>query len=213
MKAFCMAWFVLGFLRCSPVSLPPKNAPGIVDPNDFKDVQQLCPSIRVQLRYGTTRNGIGRSVYPKSARCLLRRAVAERLCRVQKRLEKDGYGLLVWDAYRPLSVQRALWRAKPDRRFVAPPWIGGKHNRGAAVDITLVGSDGKTLPMPTDFDDFSSRARADYAGGTKEQRRNRDRLHDAMRAEGFKQDSREWWHFQSPDWKKYPVVDVPLIKN
>jgi zinc D-Ala-D-Ala dipeptidase len=177
---------------------------------DFVDVQRLCPGIRVELRYGTPRNGIGRAVYPKGARCLLRRAVAERLCRVQERLERQGYSLLVWDGYRPLSAQRALWKAKPDPRFVARPWVGGKHNRGAAVDVTLADSGGKALPMPTDFDDFSSKARADYAGGPRDRRHNRDRLRDAMRAEGFQQDRREWWHFQSPEWSKYPVEDVPL---
>jgi D-alanyl-D-alanine dipeptidase len=174
------------------------------------EIRRVCPAIRVQLRYATPRNGVGRIVYPKQARCLLRRGVAERLCRVQKRLQRDGYGLLVWDAYRPLSAQRALWKVKPDPRFVAPPDRGSKHNRGAAVDLTLVGRDGKPLPMPSEFDEFSPRARANYPGGSAARRRNRDLLHDAMTAEGFQPDRNEWWHFRAPDWERYRLANVPI---
>jgi D-alanyl-D-alanine dipeptidase len=132
---------------------------------------------------------------------------------VQERLAKSGYGLLIWDAYRPISAQRALWRAKPDRRFVAPPWTGGKHNRGAAVDVTLCDKEGRALPMPSEFDEFSPRAASTYSGGPRGRRENRNRLHAAMAAEGFQQDRREWWHFQDPEWKKYPVADVPLVDS
>src|SRR4051794_39450609 len=96
------------------------------------NVRALCPTISVELRYATARNGVGRAVYPRGARCLLRRGTAERLCRVQHRLERGGLGLKVWDAYRPLSAQRALWEICPDPRFVAPPRRGSLHNRGAA---------------------------------------------------------------------------------
>src|SRR5437660_1450645 len=97
------------------------------------EVRRVCPAIRIELRYATKRNGIGRAVYPASARCLLVSPVANRLARVQHRLEKAGFGLKVWDTYRPLRVQRELWKILPDRRFVAPPEKGSRHNRGAAV--------------------------------------------------------------------------------
>lgn len=174
------------------------------------EVRRVCPGIRLELRYATSHNGVGKAVYPKRARCLLRKAVAERLCRVQRRLQQDGYSLLIWDAYRPLSAQKALWQVKSDPKFVAPPAKGSKHNRGAAMDVTLT-RNGRPLPMPSEFDEFSPRARAKYSGGTPDQRRNRDRLREAMTAEGFQGDLSEWWHFQDPDWKRYPLADVPLV--
>jgi D-alanyl-D-alanine dipeptidase len=178
---------------------------------DIVNVAKICPAIQLELRYGTPNNGVGRAVYPKGARCLLRRSVAERLCRVQKRLEEQGLGLKVWDGYRPPSAQRALWDVKPDKRFVAPPTKGSKHSRGAAIDLTLVDTNGKGLPMPCDFDTFDARSRPTYAGGTREQRKNRDTLQSAMMAEGFIPDRNEWWHFNAPDWGKYGIVNVPLV--
>jgi len=175
------------------------------------NVAKVCPAIIIELRYGTPDNGVGRAVYPKGARCLLRRSAAERLCRVQKRLEEQGFGLKVWDGYRPPSAQRALWAVKPDRRFVAPPNKGSKHNRGAAIDLTLVDGGGKELRMPCDFDTFDIRSRPTYAGGSAEQRKNRDRLRAAMVAEGFIPDRNEWWHFNAPDWQRFGVVDVSLV--
>ena len=181
------------------------------DGSDMMVVRKVCPGIRIELRYGTPRNGVGRTVYPRGARCMLRRAVAERLCRVQTALEAQGLGLKIWDAYRPLSAQKALWAIKPDKRFVALPSVGSKHNRGAAVDLTLVDTKGKEKPMPCDFDTFSPRASPKYSGGTAEQRRNRDILRRAMLEAGFLPDKNEWWHFNDPEWKKYPLVNVPLV--
>lgn len=183
------------------------------DRKEMVRLASVCPSIKIELRYATPHNGVGRAVYPKGARCLLRRGVADRLCRVQKRLEEEGYGLKVWDAYRPVAAQKALWEVLPDRRFVAPPRKGSKHNRGAAVDLTLVDANGREVPMPSDFDTFSVRAHPDYAGGTSQRRHNRDRLRHAMLAEGFKPDKNEWWHFNDPDWESYPPIELPLVSS
>lgn len=180
---------------------------------ELVEVQAVCPAIRVEVRYATAKNGAGKALYPPDARCLLRRGVAERLARVQNRLEKQGLGLKVWDAYRPLSVQWALWRAHPDKHFVASPRKGSKHNRAAAVDLTLVDAQGEECFLPTDFDTFSAKARPTFRGGTAEQRRNRDILRRAMVAEGFLPDAAEWWHFNAPDWRRYSLLDVPLTPN
>ncbi len=180
-------------------------------PDDIVEVKEVCPTIRYELRYGTPRNGVKRAVYPKGSRCMLRRSAAERLCLVQKRLEKVNLGLKIWDGYRPPSAQQALWDVMPDSRFVAPPKTGSKHNRGAAVDLTLVDAKGRELKMPTDFDTFSPAAHPNYAGGTEESRTNRDTLRAAMLAEGFMPDKNEWWHFNAPDWEKFAIVDVPLV--
>ncbi|HLJ55640.1 MAG TPA: D-alanyl-D-alanine dipeptidase [Chthonomonadaceae bacterium] len=180
---------------------------------ELVDIRGICADVRVKLRYATPRNGVGRAVYPRAARCLLRRGTAERLRRVQRRLEARGLALKVWDAYRPPAAQRALWAICPDPRFVAPPWRGSKHNRGAAVDVTLVDAHGRELPMPCDFDTFTGRAKTAYPGGTPTQRRNRDLLHAAMEAEGFVPDRCEWWHFHDPDWRRYPAIDRSLLRS
>jgi D-alanyl-D-alanine dipeptidase len=178
-------------------------------PDELVDVHALHPKIRFDLRYATPTNFTKRVIYPV-ARCFLRRAVAERLAQVQDDLARDGLGLKVFDCYRPLSAQRLLWSLVPDERYVANPAQGSRHNRGAAVDLTLVTASGAALPMPTDFDDFSERAHRGFAGLDEAPRRNRERLERAMTAHGFVPLATEWWHFDAPDWADYRLLDVDL---
>ena len=178
-------------------------------PADLVDVRRIAPGICVELRYATAHNVFGRRLYAHS-RCLLRRAVAERLGRVQRRLAREGYGLKIWDAYRPHSVQRVMWRIHPRGGYVGDPRHGSFHNRGVAVDLTLVRTDGRPVAMPSGFDDFSPRAHLDYPGVSAAVRENRARLLHAMRAEGFIPYRREWWHFVAPDYRRYPMLDRPL---
>ena len=168
------------------------------------------PTIRVELRYNTTRNIFKRRFY-RSNVALLRAPVARRLAGVQARLRKQGLGLKIWDAYRPRSVQWALWRVRPGTRYLANPRRGSKHSRGAAVDLTLVDRNGRELEMPTPHDEFSRRAaRGAVRGVTPRARKNARILDTAMRAGGFLPNRGEWWHFDAPDWRKYPLADVPL---
>jgi D-alanyl-D-alanine dipeptidase len=173
------------------------------------DVTAIDPRIRVDLRYATARNFTGRVLYP-AARALLLEPAARRLAAAQDVLAAAGYGLLVWDAYRPLSVQRVLWEFRPDPRFVAPPWRGSRHNRGTAVDVTLVAADGTACEMPTDYDDFSPRAHRASTDCSAEAQRNRTRLTAAMEAAGFAGLADEWWHFDAPGWESWPLLDVSL---
>jgi D-alanyl-D-alanine dipeptidase len=180
------------------------------------DLHVLDPSIRVDMRYATPDNFTGVALYP-AARCLLRGEVAARLVRVQHRLGNDGLGLLVWDCYRPFRVQQRLWKLVPDARYVAEPvtrdggpLAGSKHNRGAAVDLTLVDATGGPLPMPSAFDDFSERAHRDWQGASPAARRNVARLEAAMTAEGFEPLPTEWWHFDAPGWQHYNLLDSPF---
>jgi D-alanyl-D-alanine dipeptidase len=140
----------------------------------------------------------------------LRRAVAERLARVQGRLRRQGLGLKIWDAYRPASVQRRMWALKRGSRYLAPPGRGSKHSRGAAVDLTLVDGRGRELPMPTPYDEFSHRASRRYRGGPAAAQRNRRILETAMAAHGFRLNPGEWWHFDDPHWRRYSLLDLPL---
>lgn len=192
----------------------PPRAPGPAPASDgdLVEVTQLggaASSIRLDLRYATADNFTHKVVYP-SARCLLRRAVATRLLEAAERLRPRGLHLKLYDCYRPLSVQRLFWSLVPDERYVADPAKGSRHNRGAAVDLTLVRASGEELDMGTAFDDFSPRAHRGADGLGEAQRRNRAILDEAMAASGFKGMPTEWWHFDGPQWQRYPVADTPL---
>ena len=179
-------------------------------------MRTLDASIVVDMPYATTANFTGVRLYPAS-RCLLRPEVAERLLRVQRRLRADGAGLLLWDCYRPFAVQRRLWTLVPDARYVAEPVVGAdgrpvagsKHNRGAAVDVTLVDAAGRRLEMPTAFDDFTERAHRDARDWSPVARENAARLERAMVAEGFEPLPTEWWHFDASGWERYELLDEP----
>ncbi len=177
--------------------------------NPLVDIQKINPDIRIDVRYATADNFMYEVLYPE-ARCLLRREVAEKLSKVQASLWKRGLGLKVFDGYRPLSVQKKLWERFPFEGFVANPAKGSNHNRGAAVDLTLVDFDGNEFPMPSAYDEFSERSHRNYAGGTEEERKNRQLLEDEMKKEGFKGLSSEWWHFDDENAKSYPVLDLPF---
>jgi D-alanyl-D-alanine dipeptidase len=103
-----------------------------------------------------------------------------------------------------------MWSLKPDVDYVADPKVGSRHNRGAAVDVTLVDPRGRALPMPSDYDEFSPRAHRDFAGGSDEARKNRALLEEVMARHGFLGLPTEWWHFDAAEWQSYPLSDEPL---
>jgi zinc D-Ala-D-Ala dipeptidase len=175
------------------------------------DVSEAIPDAVADLRYATDRNFTGRVLYPAGARCLLLRPVAERLARAASRLRSGGFRLRLYDCYRPVSVQRELWRLYPKPGFVADPRTGSHHNRGAAVDVGLAAPDGGEVELPTAFDAFEPRAAASAADGVSAAaRRHRDLLRRAMEAEGFRPSRREWWHFDAPEAHGAPILDVPV---
>jgi zinc D-Ala-D-Ala dipeptidase len=186
--------------------------PAAPAPTELVDLQRIAPAIRLDLRYATPNNFTGRVLYP-AARCLLRPDAAQRLAQVQARLATMHLGLKVYDCYRPLSVQRELWALVPDERYVADPAKGSRHNRGAAVDVTLVDAAGAELSMPTGFDDFSERAARTYSAVPPAARANRALLEHVMAEAGFEPLPSEWWHFDAPGWQTYDVLDVPLAAN
>lgn len=173
------------------------------------DIRSVNTMIALVIRYATTNNFLKRKLYPV-ARCVLRGAAASRLSQVQKDLAKKGLGLKVYDCYRPLSVQKQMWQALPNPNYVANPANGSRHNRGSAVDVTLVDGKGKELEMPTGFDDFTERAYRDYNGASDRAKKNRKQLEDAMKKYGFIPLATEWWHFDAPDWEKFSILDVPF---
>lgn len=184
-------------------------APPMRTDHELVDVGALRSGIVLDIRYATKDNVFGEAVYP-SGRCLLVKPAAERLVRVHKGLAARGLGLKVWDCYRPLAVQKRLWELKPDPRFVAPPERGSRHNRGAAVDVTLVDAQGRELEMPSRYDDFGPSAHRGWKGAPKPAALNRRRLEEAMALGGFLPLAEEWWHFDDPDWERFPLLDIPL---
>jgi zinc D-Ala-D-Ala dipeptidase len=177
-------------------------------PDDFVEVATAIPDAVIDIRYATKDNFTGDVLYPKAV-CKLRRAVAERLAKAAAALRKQDRRLLMWDCYRPLSIQKILWARVPDPRYVADPKQGSRHNRGAAIDLALVDKDGNAVPLPTKFDEFTKAAHRKNALRGKPGLEAR-RLSDAMGAAGFQPMPTEWWHFDAPESAKYALADDPL---
>lgn len=174
------------------------------------NLESLHAGFVLEIRYATPDNFTKEILYPLP-RTWLQRKPAEALVLVQKDLQKKGLVLKIFDAYRPLRVQRKMWNLIQDERYVSNPnKNAGRHTRGTAVDVTLVDAKGKDLPMPSDYDDFSERAHGDFAKVTPEQAKNRALLKEAMEKHGFTVLPTEWWHFDYADWKNYPPMDIPL---
>lgn len=180
---------------------------------DFVDIKTVEKTIVVDLRYAGANNVARHPLYPADTPAWVRAGVAQRLVLVQEYLRKKGYGLKIWDAYRPQSAQEKLWQFTHNRSFVADPkeGRGSMHIRGAAVDVTLVDSSGGDVPMPTDFDSFTPAALIEYSGHSPNVRENLKVLQKAMAHGGFYGLRTEWWHFCAPDWKKYdPVPELKM---
>ena len=187
---------------------PPKEANKLEA--DLIELTKLNKSIKLDIRYATAHNFVGRPVYTE-ARAFLQRPAAEALVRVHKKLKEQGLGLMIFDGYRPWAVTKLFWEVVPEdkRKFVADPAKGSKHNRGCAVDLSVYDlKTGKLIPMTSGFDEFTERASPDYKGGTAEERSNRDMLRRLMEAEGFTVNANEWWHFDYKDWQEYAIYDI-----
>ena len=182
-----------------------------MDDFQFVDVEKFCPSIQVEVIYATSNNFTKKILYPV-AKCFLRKGVARKLLAVQKKLEKEGLGLKIFDGYRPHHVSQIFWDMIQDIRYVADPKVGSKHNRGAAVDVTLVDGFGQELQMPTPVDEMTSRAHRDYDALPKKVIAHRQLLEEMMCEQGFIPLATEWWHFDDQEWQKYPIEDVCISK-
>ncbi len=171
------------------------------------DLQKFIPGIALDIRYATTNNFTGKVLYPV-ARCCLRREAAENLKQVQEELKPQGLALKIFDGYRPLSVQKKMWAVCPQPGYVADPAKGSRHNRGAAVDLTLIQLDGVELPMPTPYDDFTEKAHRNYTNLPPVAIENRAILEKVMQKHGFHGIETEWWHFDLETTNTYPILDV-----
>ena len=169
------------------------------------DLRTLDSTILIDLRYATRANCVGQALYPADFPCLLRPETAVRLHLAQLYLRAHGYGLKVWDAYRPPEAQRTLWSKFARRGYVANPdeGKGSLHTWGIAVDVTLVGADGSEQPMPSGFDVFTPAASGIYRGHDARVQYDLHMLHLGMKAGGFVGLTTEWWHYSPKDWYLY----------
>jgi zinc D-Ala-D-Ala dipeptidase len=172
---------------------------------ELVDIKSVVPSIVVDLRYAGTHNAVHRALYPPSMPALIRPSVAKQLLAAQNLLRRYGYGLKIWDAYRPKSAQRQLWQFAHDQLYVANPddGVGSMHTWGVAVDATLVDAWGRSVSMPTDFDEFTPAAMLHYQGVDPVIRSHLKLLQRAMGRNGFYGQHTEWWHFTTQSWKNY----------
>lgn len=219
-RARALFWTLTLLLLLSAQALAAEkaNPPKTLEEAGLVEVVKLDPSIVLDMRYATPNNFTGKVVYP-SGRCFLRKDTAEKLVQVQQDLKAQGMGLKIFDCYRPFSVQKIFFEIVPNPSYVAQPKEkdgkpveGSKHNRGAAVDLTLVDKSGKEVPMPTEFDDFTEKASPDYKGTEPGARAHMRALQAAMKKRGFQTITSEWWHFDLVGWEKYDLLDVPLPK-
>jgi D-alanyl-D-alanine dipeptidase len=174
------------------------------------ELTELSKTIKLDIRYATANNFVGRPVYSE-ARAFLQRPAAEALVRVHEKLNEQGLGLVIFDGYRPWTITKLFWEvvSEDKRKFVADPAKGSKHNRGCAVDLSIYDlKTGELIDMPSGFDEFTERASPNYTGGTEKERANRDLLRSLMEAEGFSVNPNEWWHFDYKDWEKYAIYDI-----
>jgi D-alanyl-D-alanine dipeptidase len=199
-------------LRAVAISATPPTEAGPFRPADLVDLARLSPRIKLEIRYATRDNFLSTPVYTQ-ARAFLQRPAAEALLHAHRALLQQGYGLLIFDAYRPWSVTKIFWDATPPDKheFVADPAKGSRHNRGCAVDLTLYDlKSGREVEMPGVYDEMSPRSYPTYTGGTAEQRTRRDLLRRAMENEGFSVFESEWWHFDYKDWQHYGIGNTPF---
>ncbi|KAA2241934.1 M15 family metallopeptidase [Chitinophaga agrisoli] len=172
------------------------------------DLRQYIPGIRTDVRYGTTDNFTHQVLYPHP-RVFLRLPAAKALKAIQAELQAHGLGLLIFDGYRPYRITEKMWEIVPDDRYAADPRRGSGHNRGIAVDLTVIQlSSGQPLPMPTGYDDFTEKAHYSYQPPDSAVRANRAFLRRTMEKYGFSALETEWWHFYLTDLQQYPLLDL-----
>jgi zinc D-Ala-D-Ala dipeptidase len=177
------------------------------------ELKTLVPNIVYDLRYATKDNFTHRKLYENGTQTFLRQPVAKALQKVQDDLNQKGYGLKIFDAYRPYSVTKKMWDLIHDERYVADPSKGSGHNRGLAVDLTIINlKDGMELNMGTGFDNFTDTAHQTFKNLAADILSNRKLLRNTMEKYGFKALETEWWHYSWPNDKNYEVLDIDFKK-
>jgi D-alanyl-D-alanine dipeptidase len=180
------------------------------------ELKTIMPNIRYDLRYATLNNFVHKRLYRDGRMTFVRLVVARAIAKVEGELNEKGYALKIWDAYRPYNVTVKMWNLVKDERYVADPKKGSGHNRGIAVDVTLVNqTSGVELDMGTGFDNFSDTAHQNFANLSTHILKNRLLLKTTMEKYGFKALATEWWHFywNNSDFELLDIDPKKLQKN
>lgn len=222
MKKFLFVIFLLGFTESWGQVANPYGLRVINDNAAYKrsikldknkqllEIIKYIPSIKLDIRYAGKNNFAKQAVY-KQARAFARLPVVEALKNVQNELKKSELGLKIFDGYRPYSVTVKFFAIATDKNFVANPKDGSRHNRGCAIDLTLIDlRTGKELEMPTPYDSFATQAASDFKDLPARIIKNRDLLRKTMEKNGFRVLDNEWWHFDFIGWKNYELLDIPF---
>ncbi len=176
--------------------------------NELVYLANYIPDVVLDIRYATTNNFTGEKIY-NLPRAYARKPVAEALKKIQAELKLKGLGLKIFDGYRPYSATVKFYEVYGDTTYVASPYKGSRHNRGCALDLTLINlKTGKELPMPTEWDSFKKEAWPTAPVADPTIRANRKLLIDTMEKFGFTVYESEWWHFDFVGWQKYAVMDI-----
>jgi len=179
---------------------------------ELVDLERFIPGVKMDIRYATTNNFTGERIYTL-AKAYARRPVAVALKKAQEEFRDHGYGIKIFDAYRPYAATVKFYEVYPDSTFVASPWRGSRHNRGCAIDMTLVNlATGEELKMPTGYDAFVREAYPSHPVADPEVRRNRALLIQVMEKHGFRVNASEWWHFDFRGYSAYEILDIPFEK-
>jgi D-alanyl-D-alanine dipeptidase len=178
------------------------------------EIKSSMPSIQYDLRYATTNNFMNRIIYSKNTDItFLRLPAIQALKKIQSELNQQGLGLKVFDAYRPYSVTEKFWELVKDEKYVANPSKGSGHNRGIAVDLTIIKSaTGEELNMGTGFDNFSDTAHQSFNNLPEEILQNRALLKSTMEKYGFKAFETEWWHYYLDNGNRFEILDIDFKK-
>ena len=195
-------------------SLPEYKRTVIKNPvKQMVDLKQRMPNIVLDLRYAGSNNFMKEKLYPVITTTYLRKAATDSLFKIQKQLKEMGLGLKIFDAYRPYSVTEKMWLPVQDDRYAADPKKGSGHNRGVAVDLTLIYSaTGEALNMGTDFDNFTDTAHHAFTNLPEDILQNRLLLKKIMEQHGFKALDTEWWHYSLPNAKDFELLDIDFKK-
>lgn len=220
----CFVLISICFAGCKKVEVKQKRNPYglamVSDINVYKkqiaeepkmeliNLGNYIKDVRLDIRYATNNNFTNQIIY-NLPRAFARKQVAQALSKVQDSLAFYKLGIKIYDAYRPYEASLRFFDVYPDTNFVANPRYGSRHNRGCAIDLTLVElKTGKEIPMPTEFDDFSEKANPNYKNLSDTILKNRAFLFSIMNHFGFSHNPSEWWHFDYKDWNSYPLMDI-----
>ena len=222
MKAFAIALLIVASSQLYAQKVNPYGLAVIDNDADYKnsiaenpdkqlvELKRYIPGLKLDIRYATKNNFAKQAVY-KQARAFARLPVAKALKSVQTELNKSGLGLKIFDGYRPYSVTVKFFDLASDKNFVANPKDGSRHNRGCAIDLTIINlKTGKDISMPTPYDSFSAAASSDYNDLPAGVIKNRSLLIDVMQKNGFRVLDNEWWHFDFKGWKNFELMDIPF---